>query len=121
MLILSVMIVVIGVVALGRFTYILAIQSKHVRQTVEYALCQLQGSNPECIRETVINNVNYATNIIGTVALAAIPFMNMIFAARYEDFVKMANLLCCICRRKWNCVSTSVEGNPPVPNGRIPT
>ena len=114
------MMIVIGVVALGRFSYILATQSEYVRQIVQYSMCQLQGSNPECVVDTVFSNVNIATNILAIVAFTAIPFMNMIFPVRYGDFVKMADLLCCICRRKWNCVSTSVEGKPPVPTGHIP-
>ena len=94
------MLIVIGVVGLGRFSYIVATQDQYVRETLKYSTCQLRGSNPECIAETVIGNVHIATNILATIALTAMPFMNMVFPARYGDFVKMGKLFCRICRRK---------------------
>ena len=94
------MLVGIGVVGLGRFSYIIATQDYYVRETLKYSTCQLRGSNPECVVETVIGNAHIATNILATIALTAMPFTNMVFPARYGDFVKMGNLLCCICRRK---------------------
>ena len=105
LLILSVMLVVISVVSLGRFSYIVATQDWYVRETLKYSTCQLRGSNPECVVETGIGNVHIATNILATIALTALPFMNMVFPARYGDFVKMGNLLCRICRRKWKYYS----------------
>ena len=99
------MLVGIGVVGLGRFSYIVATQDQYVRETLKYSTCQLRGSNPECVVETVISNVHIATNILAIIAVSALPFMNMVFPVRYGDFVKMGNLLCCICRRKWKCYS----------------
>ena len=94
------MLVGIGVVGLGRFSYVIATQDHYVRETLKYSTCQLRGSNPECVVETAIGNVHIATNILAIIALTAVPFTNMVFPARYGDFVKMGNLLCCICRRK---------------------
>ena len=99
------MLVVISVVSLGRFSYIVATRDQYVRETLKYSKCQLRGSNPECVVETGIGNVHIATNILATIALTAVPFTNMVFPARYGDFVKMGNLLCRICRRKWKCCS----------------
>ena len=112
------MLVVIGVVTLGRFSYILATQAQYSRQTVEYSTCQLRGSRPECIVQTAISNINIAWNVLGEVALAGAPYMNILFPARYSDFVKMANLLCCVCKRKWSCAS-SEEGSPREQNAAI--
>ena len=108
------MLVVLGVVVLGRFSYTLATQGQYAQQLLEYSTCQLRGNRPDCVLEPVISNINIMTNILAAIAIAAVPFMNMIFLAQYSDFVKMANLLCSICRRKWSFASTSVEGNPSV-------
>ena len=116
MLILSILLVVLGVVVLGRFSYILATQAQYARQLLEYSTCQLRGNRPDCVLDPVISNINIMTNILAAIAVAAVPFMNMIFPARYSDFVKMANLLRCMCRQKWSCAPTCVEGNPPVQN-----
>ena len=114
LLILSIMLVVLTVVALGRFSYILATQGQYAYQLLEYLTCQLRGNRPDCVLDPVISNINIMNNILAAITVATVPFMNMIFPARYSDFVKMANLLCCIYRRKWSCASICVEGNPPV-------
>ena len=112
------MVVVIGVVTMGRFSYILATQAQYSRQMVEYSICQLQGSRPECIVQTAISNINIVGNILGVLATAGAPYLNILFPAQYSDFVKMANLLCCVCKRKWSCAS-SEEGSPREQNAAI--
>ena len=113
------MLVVLGVVVLGKFSYALATHSQYASQLSEYSICHLRGNRPDCVLEPVIRNVNIITSILAAIAIATVPFMNMVFPARYSDFVKIANLFCSICRRKWSCASTSVEGNPSVSNNAM--
>ena len=110
------MAVVIGVIASSRFMQLhqLAMQNQYAHQLSECFLCQLRGSSTDCTVETAIHNISIVAKILGAVALGTAPYFSIPFLTRYWDFVKMANLLCCVCRQQWSCVSTSVEGNPHV-------
>ena len=110
LLILSVMLVVIGVVILGRFSYILATQSQYAQQLSEYSTCQLRGNRPDCIAETTITSVSIVARILTVVAIAAVPYVNMIFLVGKSDFFKIANLLCHMYKLIWSCHSARMDG-----------
>ena len=108
--------VILGVVILVRLNYTLATQGYYSRQLVEYSLCQLQGNRPDCNVEAIVNNISVMSNILTSIAMGALPFMNMIFPARWSDFVKMANILCWVCRQRRSCSSAVVQGKARVQN-----
>ena len=124
LLVLSVLLVVVGVIILGRFTYILATQAQYAHHLSEYSICQLQGSKPNCTPETAISSVSISSRILTVAAIGVIPCMNMIFLVGKSDFVRMASLLCCVCKQTWSCQSASVDGELPAQHevmGNSPT
>jgi len=69
-----------------------------------------RGNRPDCIAETTITSVSIVTRIFTVAALAAVPFMNMIFLVGKSDLIKIANLLCCVCKLIWSCHSSRMDG-----------
>ena len=114
LLVLSVLFVVVGIIILGRFSYILATLAQYAHHLSEYSICQLRGNRQDCTAETTISSVSTISNILTIAAIAVIPYTNMIFLVGKSDFVKIAHLLCCVCKHRRSHPSASVDGVLPV-------